>query len=213
MLMSTWRPVQNHSSCIVLSNHHEKRHRQSRFRDFYKGKKTGISWQDFHKDHWVFGCFLGEWREETITPSESGLMDTKRKFDPHSRRYAPHPQKWVRKMGILPYPKVHPTNESIEDSPREQKNYAGSIQHDVTLIASSFLYLQLASRTSEKALPEGLVEELPRDRAEEESPFNAKVASGVTENGAPGGTHMSLSVLKESEKGASRKRFTPTFTN
>lgn len=73
-------------------------------------------------------------------------MDTKRKFDPHSRRYAPHPQKWVRKMGILPYPKVHPTNESIE------------------------------------ALPEGLVEELPRDRAEEESPFNAKVASGVTEN-------------------------------
>ncbi|XP_049554210.1 uncharacterized protein LOC117197277 [Orcinus orca] len=164
MLMSTWRPVQNHSSCIILSNHHEKRHR------------------DFHKDHWVFGCFLGEWREETITPSESGLMDTKRKFDPHSRRYAPHPQKWVRKMGILPYPKVHPTNESIEDSPREQKNYAGSIQHDLTLIASSFLYWQLVSRTSEKALHEGLVEELPRDRAEEESPFNAKVASGVTEN-------------------------------
>ena len=41
-------------------------------------------------------------------------METKRKLDPQLRRYAPHPQQWVRKVGILPHPRVHPTNQSIE---------------------------------------------------------------------------------------------------
>ncbi|KAM7234457.1 hypothetical protein CapIbe_014615 [Capra ibex] len=66
-------------------------------------------------------------------------METKRKLDPQLRRYAPHPQQWVRKVGILPHPRVHPTNQSIED------------------------------------FPEDLLEELPHDRAEEETLSNAEI--------------------------------------
>lgn len=42
------------------------------------------------------------------------LMNTKRKLVPHVRRYSSHPKQQIRKMDILPHPKVHPKNKSAE---------------------------------------------------------------------------------------------------